>query len=441
MPDEDVVHNGADVEVAVSVPTSDEAKAAAEEIGSRCKGAGLPFDQTVGPFAGLKVGVRSGRDFRSVFLLSDDEIISFSKVAFEKWSFLSGYEAICSYDEGLIEAGFQQSSNFLPSSLILGRLFGTSTRMGEPVDVSAIRLALASPQGGFPHVEVSPASEIFQMLTRFARRPRLTLKLGGCAVAQHDKALSLLQKVAGPIFFQIDMLTEVPITVERERRRHIGTRKVRKKVDLSAALQYPKTEFDDAPLSLYWYGRSASGMPLLQFLAFYQVLEFYFPIYSQSEAQRKLKTILKDPTFRGDRDSDVAKLLSAIQVSRSGGYGDERSQLRATLLECVDSASLREFLESEADRKEFYSGKNKYLQCHKIPLGNSNADLRADVAERLYEIRCKIVHTKGDSLSAEVEPVLPFSKEAEQLSFDIDLVQYLARKVLIAGSRPFQIGV
>jgi hypothetical protein len=434
----DAVDGSADLEPAKAVPTSDEAKAAAKEIEARCKSAGLPFEQMVGPFDGLRVGIRSGRDFRSLFLLTDDDIVSFSKIAFEKWLFLSGYEAICSYEEGFIEAGFQQSSNFLPSSLILRRLFGV-TRTGEPLDVSAVKIALPSPQNGFPNIEVSPASDIFQRLTRFARRQRLTLKLSGCGVAQHDKALSLLSKVAGPIFFQIEMLTDVPITLERERRRHMGARKVRKRVDLSATLQYPKTEFDDAPLSLYWYGRSASGMPLLQFLAFYQVLEFYFPIYSQSEAQRKLKTILKDPTFRGDRDSDVAKLLSAIQVSRSGGYGDERSQLRATLLECVDSASLREFLESEVDRKEFYSGKNKDLQCHKIPLGNSTADLRADVAERLYEIRCKIVHTKGDSQSADVEPVLPFSKEAEQLSFDIDLVQYLARKVLIAGSRSFQI--
>jgi hypothetical protein len=38
-------------------------------------------------------------------------------------------------------------------------------------------------------------------------------------------------------------------------------------------------------------------MPLLQFLAFYQVIEFYFPTYSQAEAHRKLKAILKDPPF------------------------------------------------------------------------------------------------------------------------------------------------
>jgi len=179
-------------------------------------------------------------------------------------------------------------------------------------------------------------------------------------------------------------------------------------------------------------------MPLLQFLAFYQVIEFYFPVYSQAEAQRKLKAMLKDPTFRGDRDADIAKLLSSIYVSRSGSFGDERSQLRATLMECVDSQSLRNFLESYPDRKEFYLAKAKGLPYHKVPLANPTADLRSDVADRMYDIRCKIVHTKNDAREGGVDLLLPFSQEAEQLSFDIELAQYVAQLTLIAGSLPFR---
>ena len=243
--------------------------------------------------------------------------------------------------------------------------------------------------------------------------------------------------MSGSIFFQIDLLSDVPLALERERRRSLGARRARKKIDLATDLEYPKTEFDEAPLSLYSYARSASGMPLLQFLAFYQVVEFYFPIYSRAEAQRRLKAILKDPTFRGDRDVDIGRLLSSIQVSRSGAYGDERSQLRAALAECIDSDSIRDFFESDPDRKDFYLAKGK-ASYHKIPLANPTADLRGDVADRLYDIRCKIVHTKNDSHGGDVELLLPFSKEAEQLSYDIELAQYLAQRVLIAGSLRFQ---
>lgn len=434
MPDEDIVPDSAS-DFEELEPVSQEAVAAIERIEARCKAATLPFERMSTPFAGVRIGMRCGREVRWCYLASPERIIGFSDIEFEKWVFLSGYEAICSYEAGVIEAGFQQS-DIVPTSFALRRLFDTA-RAGAPFDMSGVKLILGPPEDGLPTVEVSPPSEVFSKLAS-SQRQRLTLKLTGCNVAQHDKALSLLRRVAGPMFFQIDLLADVPIALERERRRFVGARKSRKAVDLRSALQYPKTEMDDAPLSLYWYGRSASRMPLLQFLAFYQVLEFYFPIYSQTEAQRKLKTILKDPTFRGDRDTDIVRLLSAIQVSRGGGYGDERSQLRATLLECIDASSLRDFLESDADRKEFYVGKDRVIQCHGIPLANASADLRGDVAERLYDIRCKIVHTKSDSQSADVEPMLPFSKEAEHLLFDIELVQYLARQVLIAGSRPLR---
>jgi hypothetical protein len=208
-----------------------------------------------------------------------------------------------------------------------------------------------------------------------------------------------------------------------------------RKAERISELQYPKTEYNPAPLSLYWYGRSAKNLPLLQFLAFYQTIEFYFPIYSQSEAHRKLRNILKDPTFRGERDTDIAKLLAAIYVTRSGGYGDERSQLRATLLECVDSDELRQFFEVDKLRLDFF--KSKHTPYHRIPLNNPSADLRPDVAERIYDIRCRIVHTKLDSRDGGVERLLPFSPEAEQLSFDIELVQHIAKLVLMIGSTPF----
>ena len=290
-----------------------------------------------------------------------------------------------------------------------------------------------------PHIEISPASEIFTRLSRSPARLRITLKLKGYHVTTHDSALALLNKAAGSVLFQLDLLTDVPMGLEKERRRFPGGRRPRMRQNQATELQYPKTQFENAPLSLYWYGRSATGMPLLQFLAFYQVIEFYFPIYSQSEAQRRLKAILKDPTFRGDRDTDIARLLAAIHVSRSGAFGDERSQLRATLMECSDSDALRLFMEADEERKDFFLNKAKSSPYHKIPLANPNVDLRNDVADRIYDIRCKIVHTKSDSRDGDVELLLPFTSEAEQLAVDIELVQHLAQFVLVAGSTPFNV--
>ncbi|MGA1998445.1 MAG: hypothetical protein ABSG52_00505 [Terriglobales bacterium] len=409
---------------------------AKKDVETRCKAAGLPAENVLlGPDALLKVGMKCARDVRWLYL-SDERVVEFSSIPFEKWVFLATFDAICSYEDSYIEAWIRPSSpGFVPSSFAYRKLFGPENPR-DPFDYTTVKIVLEPPQTGFPRIEISAPSDVFGKLMPLGGR-RLTLKVSGCKVSTHDEAVALLKKAAGSTFFQIDLLSDIPLALERARRRAI-TRRPRRKVDLAADLQYPKTELDDAPLSLYWYGRSASGMPLLQFLAFYQVIEFYFPVYSQAEAQRKLKAMLKDPTFRGDRDADIAKLLSSIYVSRSGSFGDERSQLRATLMECVDSQSLRNFLESYPDRKEFYLAKAKGLPYHKVPLANPTADLRSDVADRMYDIRCKIVHTKNDAREGGVDLLLPFSQEAEQLSFDIELAQYVAQLTLIAGSLPFR---
>lgn len=180
-------------------------------------------------------------------------------------------------------------------------------------------------------------------------------------------------------------------------------------------------------------------MPLLQFLAYYQVIEFFFPIYSQSEARRRIRNILKTPGFSYHRDADIVRLLSAVKAGVGRGFGDERSQLRATLQECLDANALREFLVTDEYRNDFFMAKSKALPVHKLPLANPDADLRNDVADRIYDLRCKIVHTKTGANEGEIELLLPFSKEADLLEYEIELIQYVAQQVLIASSRELNV--
>ncbi len=427
-------------EIEAAIPP-EEVVVAKKLLAERCAAAGITLEEVSVPDEEprLRVGMKCGRNTRWLGLWADESINQLLSIPFEKYVYLSDLEAICSYADGTIEAAIRPlAPAFAPTSYAYRRLFGFD-RPNDQFDVESAKIVVPAEQEGLPHIELSPASEVFTRLSKSPARLRITLKLVGCHVTTHDSALALLNKAAGSVLFQLDLLTDVSMGLEKERRRFAGGRRPKKRSNQATELQYPKTQFENAPLSLYWYGRSAAGMPLLQFLAFYQVIEFYFPIYSQSEAQRKLKTILKDPTFRGDRDTDIARLLAAIYVSRSGAFGDERSQLRATLAECSDSDALRQFIEADTERKDFFLNKAKSLPYHKLPLANPSVDLRNDVADRVYDIRCKIVHTKTDSRDGNVELLLPFTPEAEQLSFDIELVQYLAQLVLVAGSTPFNV--
>ena len=203
-------------------------------------------------------------------------------------------------------------------------------------------------------------------------------------------------------------------------------------------LEYPKNDYDKSPMALYWYARSAEGMPLLQYLAFYQVIEYHYPAYFNAELGRRIRAIIKQPTFRVDRDLDLAKIVATMKSKGQTAAG-EREQLKATLKECLTTDDVEEFISADTDRAPFFSSKAKGIASSLLNPQNRQVDLSMQVAERIYEIRCKIVHTKAEHDDGEFELLLPYSAEAERLGHDIDLVRFVAQKVLVTSSRRLEI--
>lgn len=417
--------------------SEDQQAAAKAELKRRCDVAGLRLEEENHPFAKggkyLFVEFPAGREKRQHSLWGTEAIRSFLSIPFDKYVFLRPYEAICSYSDGTIEALLQtleQMSLETVRRVMLGKGLFQVVKEDEDIDVTL------SATVGTAAVALSPTSEVLEMLSHKAHRSSLSLKISGVSVRRHENAVDLLRRIADSLLFQIDTSLGLAFNLTREFTGPMRRTRHRTIASLDE-LQFPTQEYDDAPMSLFWYARSAHGMPLLQFLAYYQVIEFYFPTYYQAEARRKIRRILKDPTFRADRDADIGRVLSSLTSGRST-IGNECSMMRATMQECVNPDELRGFLTKSEAQREFFSSKTKGLASKKILIADTKADLRNDVADRVYEIRCKIVHTKSDS--RDVELLLPFSKEADQLYPYIELVQYIAQQVLITASTPLKIG-
>lgn len=413
--------------------------AAKSELTRRCEVAGIEAEEHDG-FEGekyLQVALPNGREKRHRTLFSLKSITELLSVPFESYCFLGEYEAICSYSDGSIEAlvrGVGPLSMFAIRRQLLREL-----DEGASQETSKGALTITQSNVEKPiSLELASRSHIFRVLSRgpSVSSSAIVLRIRGLTVSQHDRALALLEKLAHSLFFQIDLSTGIALSLVRERRRGRLRRAARPGLVLSAT--FPQREYDAAPMSLYWYARSAAGMPLLQFLAFYQTLEYYFPTFAQAEAKQKVQSILRDPTFRVDRDADIGRLLGSLLL-KGRGFGDERSQLRALITACTDNNDLRAFFNATDERPAFFSAKQKGLTERKLPLGNADVDIRNDVADLIYEIRCRVVHTKGDSADGELELLLPFSREADLLYPYVDLLQYVATKVLITASSPLDV--
>jgi hypothetical protein len=260
----------------------------------------------------------------------------------------------------------------------------------------------------------------------------LTLRIEGTDVSNHEDAVELLERIGNALMFQIDMSYELGLTLERERPwRHVNP--VWERTERKEPEPLPPIRFQYAreAMSLYWYAKAAADMPLLQFLAYYQIIEFYFPKYSHSRALTTIRNVLKDPRFDALRDTDVMRIFEAIRVNSKGRFRPESQQLGAAIEHCVQPEELQDFLFDE-DRYDFYDSEHQTKVANKkIHLRGPLFDFPKDVATRIYEIRCQIVHTKS---GYDEEPLLPFDPEIRYLRFDVDLIQFLARKVLIDAS-------
>jgi hypothetical protein len=194
--------------------------------------------------------------------------------------------------------------------------------------------------------------------------------------------------------------------------------------------------YDVEALALYWNAKALTGMPLGQYLAFYQTIEFYFTIYSYRDAQLRIKNLLKDPQFDVGKEKDLSKILNIVKFNNSSNsFGNELEQLKATLKHCVDAQDIKEFVSQEAMEKETFTNKQvKKLAKSAINLQYEDADvLFADIAKRIYEIRCRIVHTKG--VQDNVETLHPLSNEVRFIGSDLKLLEFVAKKILIANSQ------
>jgi len=403
----------------------------------RCEKAGIEYGlQEIAPeHAYLTISLQSGREKRTMPIFDLEDAKKLINVEFEKYVFIEGYEAICSYQDGSIEAYIKFLKPFRAEfalSKLLNIPYSQFKKMKKGDLVFEVR---HQPDNKNPiTIAISQPSNTILALTwrESDEESGLTIKIKGLEISNNNKAVAILQSPANSLLFEIGTSQDIPLMLEMHQETAPMWFRVLQRKTKGSPIVFPKYQYDVTPLNLYWHAASAYKMPLLQFLAYYQVLEFYFPIYSRKEVQLEVANIIKDTEFNPDHHLDINKVISAVLSKMGRGYGDERSQMRATIKACVQDTEARELVERDYI-KEYFKHNYKKLSQLKVSIDNKDLDLREQVADRLYDIRCRIVHTKADE--RERERILPFTKEESLLMVEVDIIEFMARKTLIAGSK------
>ncbi|MFF3300823.1 hypothetical protein [Streptomyces sp. NPDC002908] len=436
-------------------------------VAERCQEKGIKFEWSLSGDGELllRVGIPNGRDQRPR-LLSAEGAREYIAAEFQNVKALGEFEAYLFTDDGVIEAVVRNLGDAIasrrPAMIDLPGVEVISSQPSlfdanvdeSPVGIDGITglrpgddwvIRVDNPDGAPVEIELGTVTERFRTFAgaRYRRRIGMrdgkypTLRIKGLSVTRHEAALSLLKRVSDAFFFEVDLIHGVTLKIAPAAPRGRLSGRVRARgSETPASLSRPRSQYAEKPLSLYWYARSTSNMPLLEYLAYYQVLEYYFPSYSRRDALDRLRHELRDPRFRPDDDDDLSRILSLVANSGKG-FGTEREQLKATIKGCTTSSHVKDLVAGDAWMVEHFDSRS-IQGVAMIDVKNSKSDLLDQVANRVYDIRCRIVHTKEDAgKSAEI--LLPFSKEADALAPDVELVRFLAQKCLIAGGKRMQL--
>jgi hypothetical protein len=376
-----------------------------------------------------------------------------------KYNFIEGYQAIWSCEKGNIECEIAPASSGpdpTPQYVIELELRVLNTYMPE-----YMRIPLPENLGEIRNMEFEPienmkvsiglSSQEFAILSGCrwvdyslgieTEKEKWTLKLSNIEVKTHEEAQKLLIKVANSLFFQIDLLTDMSLTLVPEKE-NCYSRKIRASMNKSSAkskteLMAPKFEYDDEAMSFYWYAKNADGMPLLQFLAYYQVIEYYFPAYIEPKAKSQIEKIITNPNFKISIDADIRKLLNVIrEFANHKAFKDEKEILEYIVKSCISGKELKDFISLETERTKFYSSINDEISKEIISLNSDIEEiLLAQVARRIYDIRCQIVHSKEGYENR----LNPYSPKIKRLDYDLELIEFISKRILIAHSKPLNI--
>lgn len=215
----------------------------------------------------------------------------------------------------------------------------------------------------------------------------------------------------------------------RERRLHGAKRFEFSEPIQGYQLSLPIAGFNSDIISFYQLGMS-SDIPVLQFLAFYQVMEYFFVTVSNEQLYNKLSLQLKDPKFNTTHRY-LNRLIQEVLEHRS--ITDETEMLKSVLSKFIDEAELIKFIQAYED----YLGERLYTKKRdvfgeEVEVKLATGHVIGNVSKTIKAVRNALVHS-SDYYGRSARHI-PFSKSTEIVKREIPLVRFLAERIIIASA-------
>lgn len=240
-----------------------------------------------------------------------------------------------------------------------------------------------------------------------------------------DDLIALAESVSNALLYELDVRNGLILALAR-RDPPEGYRFSRaRRRQRAEKARYPLTNIRPEVAALFNFASSATGNPPLSFLSYYQALEYFIPAAIRRSSISSLRREFRDPFFDPSSDDSLLRLLGIAERSATSS---EAAQFRTLITGSVRSDSISSFLEQ--DWGDHFTKKGPIQGVVHLDPRNQKSILE-QVADRIYQIRNRIVHAKDDPKYGEARVLLPESLEADLLWPDVELVRLLATEVVM----------
>lgn len=291
------------------------------------------------------------------------------------------------------------------------------------LDISLQRMFMRG--GGRPRDEREEREE--RELVEQLYRP-ITIKIYNLAAHSSEHALEVSSNLIEGCLFSLSYLKEITLSVvenwptRQPRLRSFFYGETNRKSELPLPKGKPLSDL----VRYYQRGMSAED-PVIAFLSYYQVLEYFFLSVSDEQLYQKLIRRLSDPKFRLQPDH----LNKLIQDTLSHNYKtDETEMLKNVITKHIEVGELTHFIETyEKYLGEPLFTKKRQLFGDETEIKLATNHVIGNTASRVKKVRNALVHSSDRHERQDV--FVPTSANEEIVRKELPLVRYLAERVIV----------
>ena len=216
--------------------------------------------------------------------------------------------------------------------------------------------------------------------------------------------------------------------------------KIRKSIYKQEASDKHKLVFKKLIPELIEYFKVADQINYLpfKFLCYYHILEYFLDKSAHLAIKRKLDSVLYQSDFDANSDKYIDEILQTFK-DEGDRLKSDKIKIQRVLQEFLNKEKILDFID-KLDLKDHFSKDQIFEFQTKVTLDqiktDNNFQLFKSLADRIYSIRCSIVHSNPDF---GVKKGVPFVSSKANLSIlekEIYLLEEIGKALIIGSKMP-----